>query len=323
MMIKVGIVGYGNLGRGVEVNLKNAPDMELVGIFTRREPSSINTDSPVYALESIYDFKDKMDVVILCGGSRTDIPEQGPMLAEYFNTVDSYDNHVQIPIYFASMDHVAQANRTVAVIATGWDPGLFSLNRLLGEAILPQGESYTFWGKGLSQGHGDAVRRVKGIKDAVQYTIPNQDLIDQINRGEEIVYDSHSAHTREVFAVLEEGADATSVENEIKSMPDYFENYETTVHFITEAELKADHQGLPHGGHVIRSGYTSEENHHLYDFKLQLDSNPEFTAAVNVAYARAAARLAREGVIGAKTVFDIAPAYLSPFDGEELRQRLL
>lgn len=323
MMIKVGIVGYGNLGRGVEVNLKNAPDMELVGIFTRREPSSINTDSPVYALESIYDFKDKMDVVILCGGSRTDIPEQGPMLAEYFNTVDSYDNHAQIPIYFASMDNVAQANRTVAVIATGWDPGLFSLNRLLGEAILPQGESYTFWGKGLSQGHGDAVRRVNGIKDAVQYTIPNQDLIDQINRGEEIVYDSHSAHKREVFAVLEEGADAASVENDIKSMPDYFENYETTIHFITEAELKADHQGLPHGGHVIRSGYTSEENHHLYDFKLQLDSNPEFTAAVNVAYARAAARLAREGVIGAKTVFDIAPAYLSPFDGEELRQRLL
>ncbi|MGO4937817.1 diaminopimelate dehydrogenase [Fundicoccus sp. Sow4_H7] len=322
-MIKVGIVGYGNLGRGVEVNLKNAPDMELVGIFTRREPSSINTDSPVYALESIYDFKDKMDVVILCGGSRTDIPEQGPMLAEYFNTVDSYDNHAQIPIYFASMDNVAQANRTVAVIATGWDPGLFSLNRLLGEAILPQGESYTFWGKGLSQGHGDAVRRVNGIKDAVQYTIPNQDLIDQINRGEEIVYDSHSAHKREVFAVLEEGADAASVENDIKSMPDYFENYETTIHFITEAELKADHQGLPHGGHVIRSGYTSEENHHLYDFKLQLDSNPEFTAAVNVAYARAAARLAREGVIGAKTVFDIAPAYLSPFDGEELRQRLL
>lgn len=323
MLIKVGIVGYGNLGRGVEVNLKNAPDMELVGIFTRREPSSINTGSPVYALESIYDFKDKMDVVILCGGSRTDIPEQGPMLAEYFNTIDSYDNHGQIPLHFASMDHVAQANRTVAVIATGWDPGLFSLNRLLGEAVLPQGESYTFWGKGLSQGHGDAVRRVKGVKDAVQYTIPNQDLIDQINRGEEVVYDSHSAHTREVFAVLEEGADAASVENEIKSMPDYFENYETTVHFITEAELKANHQGLPHGGHVVRSGYTSEENHQLYDFKLQLGSNPEFTAAVNVAYARAAARLAREGVTGAKTVFDIAPAYLSPFDGEELRQRLL
>ncbi|UUX33679.1 diaminopimelate dehydrogenase [Fundicoccus culcitae] len=322
-MIKVGIVGYGNLGRGVEANIKNAPDMELVGIFTRREPESIKTESPVFGLDLIYDFKGMIDVLILCGGSRTDIPEQGPMLAEYFNTVDSYDNHAQIPLYFASMDHVAQTNRTVSVIATGWDPGLFSLNRLLGEAILPKGNTYTFWGKGLSQGHGDAVRRIEGVKDAVQYTIPNEELINKINIGEEVVYDSHTAHTREVYAVLEEGADAATIENEIVTMPDYFEGYQTRVHFISEEELAANHQGLPHGGHVIRSGYTSENNHQLYDFKLQLGSNPEFTAAVNVAYARAAARLAKEGVRGAKTVFDIAPAYLSPYDADELRERLL
>ncbi len=322
-MINIGIVGYGNLGRGVEANLKNAPDMNLVGIFSRRNPDTLDTEAKAYHMDDILNFKDKIDVLILCGGSRSDIPEQGPALAEHFNTVDSYDNHSQIPNYFESMDTVAKAHKYVSIIATGWDPGLFSLNRLIGEAILPKGDTYTFWGKGLSQGHGDAVRRVEGVKDGVQYTIPNTELIDQIHAGETVEYTSKSAHNRDVYVVLEEGADAEKVKNDIVTMPDYFEGYQTEVTFITEEELHANHAGLPHGGRVIRSGETSPDLQQVYEFGLNLGSNPEFTAAVNVAYARAAYKLHQEGLSGAQTVFDIAPKYLSPKSAADLRKELL
>lgn len=322
-MINIGIVGYGNLGRGVEANLKNAPDMNLVGIFSRRNPDTLDTETKAYHMDDILNFKDKIDVLILCGGSRSDIPEQGPALAEHFNTVDSYDNHSQIPNYFESMDSVAKAHKYVSIIATGWDPGLFSLNRLIGEAILPKGDTYTFWGEGLSQGHGDAVRRVEGVKDGVQYTIPNTELIDQIHAGETVEYTSKSAHNRDVYVVLEEGADAEKVKNDIVTMPDYFEGYQTEVTFITGEELHANHAGLPHGGRVIRSGETSPDMQQVYEFGLNLGSNPEFTAAVNVAYARAAYKLHQEGLSGAQTVFDIAPKYLSPKSAADLRKELL
>lgn len=322
-MINIGIVGYGNLGRGVEANLKNAPDMNLVGIFSRRNPDTLDTEATAYHIDDILNFKDEIDVLILCGGSRSDIPEQGPALAEHFNTVDSYDNHSQIPNYFESMDSVAKAHKYVSIIATGWDPGLFSLNRLIGEAILPKGDTYTFWGEGLSQGHGDAVRRVEGVKDGVQYTIPNTELIDQIHAGETVEYTSKSAHNRDVYVVLEEGADAEKVKNDIVTMPDYFEGYQTEVTFITEEELHANHAGLPHGGRVIRSGETSPDMQQVYEFGLNLGSNPEFTAAVNVAYARAAYKLHQEGHSGAQTVFDIAPKYLSPKSDADLRKELL
>ena len=322
-MINIGIVGYGNLGRGVEANLKNAPDMNLVGIFSRRNPDTLDTEAKAYHMDDILNFKDKIDVLILCGGSRSDIPEQGPALAEHFNTVDSYDNHSQIPNHFESIDTVAKAHKYVSIIATGWDPGLFSLNRLIGEAILPKGDTYTFWGEGLSQGHGDAVRRVEGVKDGVQYTIPNTELIDQIHAGETVEYTSKSAHNRDVYVVLEEGADAEKVKNDIVTMPDYFEGYQTEVTFITEEELHANHAGLPHGGRVIRSGETSPDMQQVYEFGLNLGSNPEFTAAVNVAYARAAYKLHQEGLSGAQTVFDIAPKYLSPKSDADLRKELL
>lgn len=322
-MINIGIVGYGNLGRGVEANLKNAPDMNLVGIFSRRNPDTLDTEATAYHMDDILNFKDKIDVLILCGGSRSDIPEQGPALAEHFNTVDSYDNHSQIPNYFESIDTVAKAHKYVSIIATGWDPGLFSLNRLIGEAILPKGDTYTFWGEGLSQGHGDAVRRVEGVKDGVQYTIPNTELIDQIHAGETVEYTSKSAHNRDVYVVLEEGADAEKVKNDIVTMPDYFEGYQTEVTFITGEELHANHAGLPHGGRVIRSGETSPDMQQVYEFGLNLGSNPEFTAAVNVAYARAAYKLHQEGLSGAQTVFDIAPKYLSPKSAADLRKELL
>lgn len=323
MMINIGIVGYGNLGRGVEANIANSPDMNLVGIFSRRDPKTLDTSSQAYHMDDLLDFKGKIDVLILCGGSRTDIPEQGPALAAHFNTVDSYDNHSNIPAYFESVDKVAQESGKVSIIATGWDPGLFSLNRLIGEAILPQGNTYTFWGKGLSQGHGDAVRRVEGVRDGVQYTIPNEELMERIHQGESVEYTSKSAHNRDVYVVLEEGANEEKVRQEIVTMPDYFEGYHTTVTFITEEELKANHSGLPHGGHVIRSGNTTPDNHQLYEFTLELGSNPEFTAAVNVAYARAAYKLGQAGEFGAKTVFDIAPKYLSPKSDAELRKELL
>ncbi len=321
--IKIGIVGYGNLGRGVEVGLKNHSDMELVGIFSRRDPKDLDTSAPAYLLDDILTFKDKIDVLILCGGSKSDIPEQGPALAEHFNTVDAYDTHALMPKYFGEMDQVATANNRVSVIATGWDPGLFSLNRLMQEAILPTGETYTFWGRGLSQGHSDAVRRVEGIKKAVQYTVPDEQLIQAIQAGEKVEYNQKDAHAREVYAVLEEDADPELVETTILEMPDYFKGYQTSVHFISDAEFDEKHQGMGHGGRVIRQGLTSDETISTIEFALNLDSNPEFTAAVNIVYARAAYKLAEAKQYGAKTVFDIPPIYLSTKSRDEVIKNLL
>lgn len=321
--IKIGIVGYGNLGRGVEVGLKNHSDMELVGIFSRRDPKDLDTSAPAYLLDDILTFKDKIDVLILCGGSKSDIPEQGPALAEHFNTVDAYDTHALMPKYFGEMDQVATANNRVSVIATGWDPGLFSLNRLIQEAILPTGETYTFWGRGLSQGHSDAVRRVEGIKKAVQYTVPDEQLIQAIQAGEKVEYNQKDAHAREVYAVLEEDADPELVETTILEMPDYFKGYQTSVHFISDAEFDEKHQGMGHGGRVIRQGLTSDETISTIEFALNLDSNPEFTAAVNIVYARAAYKLAEAKQYGAKTVFDIPPIYLSTKSRDEVIKNLL
>ena len=321
--IKIGIVGYGNLGQGVEIGLKNHPDMELVGIFSRRDPKTLNTQSPTYLLQDILSFKDKIDVLILCGGSKTDIPVQGPNLIEHFNTVDAYDTHAKIPEYFSKMNPIAEENKKVAVIATGWDPGLFSMNRLMQEAILPEGQSYTFWGRGVSQGHSDAVRRVKGVKEAAQYTVPDEMMIKKILAGETVDYNSIDAHTREVYVVLEEDANPTEVEKEIKEMPNYFAGYQTGVSFISEEEFKAEHQSMPHGGRVIRQGKTSEDALSIIDFSLSLESNPEFTAAVNIAYARAAYKLSKAKEYGARTVLDIPPYYLSSKSREELMRDLL
>lgn len=321
--IKIGIVGYGNLGRGVEVGLKNHSDMELVAIFSRRDPKDLDTSAPAYLLDDILTFKDKIDVLILCGGSKSDIPEQGPALAEHFNTVDAYDTHALMPKYFGEMDQVATDNNRVSVIATGWDPGLFSLNRLMQEAILPTGETYTFWGRGLSQGHSDAVRRVEGIKKAVQYTVPDEQLIQAIQAGEKVEYNQKDAHAREVYAVLEEDADPELVETTILEMPDYFKGYQTSVHFISDAEFDEKHQGMGHGGRVIRQGQTSDETISTIEFALNLDSNPEFTAAVNIVYARAAYKLAEAKQYGAKTVFDIPPIYLSTKSRDEVIKNLL
>ena len=321
--IKIGIVGYGNLGRGVEVGLKNHPDMELVGIFSRRDPKKLDTTAPAYLIDDILDFKEKIDVLILCGGSKTDIPEQGPALAEHFNTVDAYDTHALMPKHFAKMDEVASSHKNVSVIATGWDPGLFSLNRLMQEAILPAGETYTFWGRGLSQGHSDAVRRVPGVKKAVQYTVPDEMMIEDIQAGKKVEYDQKNAHVREVYAVLDGDADPIVVKKTIVEMPDYFEGYRTSVSFISDEEFEADHQGMGHGGHVIRQGNTSEENISTIEYGLTLESNPEFTAAVNIVYARAAYKLAEAKQYGAKTIFDIPPIYLSPKSRDEIIKNLL
>ena len=321
--IKIGIVGYGNLGQGVEVGLKNHPDMELVGIFSRRDPKTLDTQSPAYLVQDILDFKDKIDVLILCGGSKTDIPKQGPALIEHFNTVDAYDTHAEIPEYFNKMNPIAEKNQKVAVIATGWDPGLFSMNRLMQEAILPNGQSYTFWGRGVSQGHSDAVRRIKGVKEAAQYTVPDEMMINKILAGETVDYNQKDAHTREVYVVLEEDANPTEVEKEIKEMPNYFVGYQTGVSFISEEEFKAEHQSMPHGGRVIRQGKTSKDALSIIDFSLSLESNPEFTAAVNIAYARAAYKLSQEEKYGARTVLDIAPHYLSSKSREDLMRDLL
>ena len=321
--IRIGIVGYGNLGRGVEVGLKNHPDMELVGIFSRRNPESLDTKTAAYLLEDIIQFQDKIDVLILCGGSKSDIPTQGPALAEHFNTVDAYDTHALIPEYFKQMDSVAKESKHVSVISTGWDPGLFSMNRLIQEAILPKGETYTFWGRGVSQGHSDAVRGVEGVGKAVQYTVPNQLDIEAIHEGEQITYDSKKAHMREVYVVLEEDADPVDVEKQIKEMPDYFEGYQTSVQFISVEEYEAEHTNMPHGGRVMRQGQTSDASQSLIEFSLDLESNPEFTAAVNIAYARAAYKLAAEKQYGARTVLDIAPHYLSSKSREELIKELL
>lgn len=323
MAINIGIVGYGNLGKGVETELALNPDMELIGVFTRRSPEEVSSNAPVYHLDEITDFKDKIDVLILCGGSKSDIPVQAPVLQQDFHTVNSYDNHAEIPAHFDNIDEVAIANHTVGVIATGWDPGLFSLNRLIAEAVLPRGETYTFWGKGVSQGHSDAIRRVAGVRSGVQYTLPNDNLITEIKEGKEVSYTKTSSHKRVCYVVPEEGADKKDITKDIQTMKDYFAEYESEVHFIDEEEFRLLHTGMPHGGHVIRRGYTDEENVALYEFNLDLDSNPQFTAAAAIAYARAANRLAKEKQYGAKTVFDIAPAYLSPKSGEELRKELL
>lgn len=321
--IKIGIVGYGNLGRGVEVGLQNHPDMELVGVFSRRDPKTLDTKTPAYQLDDILTFKGKIDVLILCGGSKTDIPEQGPALAEHFNTVDAYDTHALMLEHLEAMDEVATANDHVSVIATGWDPGLFSLNRLMQEAILPEGDTYTFWGRGLSQGHSDAVRRVPGVKKAVQYTVPDETMIEAIHAGEKVVYDQKNAHVREVYVVLEKDADPQLVEQTIREMPDYFEGYRTGVSFISEEAFDENHQGMGHGGRVIRQGNTSEDQVSTIEYSLNLESNPEFTAAVNIVYARAAYKLAEAKQYGAKTIFDIPPIYLSSKSRENIIKNML
>ena len=326
MTIKIGIAGYGNLGRGVLAALRQNPDMQAAAVFTRRDPASLVLDDkniPVVSLSEAVQWKGKIDVMILCGGSATDLPEQTPALAQYFNVVDSFDTHAHIPQHFADVDKVCQQAGTVGIISVGWDPGLFSLNRLYAGAVLPEGKDYTFWGKGVSQGHSDAIRRVPGVKDARQYTIPVPAALERVRCGENPELSTRQKHTRECFVVLEPGADAARVEHDIKTMPNYFADYDTTVHFISEEELRAEHAGIPHGGLVLRSGITGKGNKHLIEYSLKLDSNPEFTSSVLVAYARAAHRMAQEGACGCKTVFDVPPAYLSPKTGEALRAALL
>ena len=324
--IRIGIAGYGNLGRGVETAIQKNPDLQLVGIFTRRAPESVSpcfAETAVFHMDSLSDFQDKIDVLILCGGSKDDLPQQGPVLASQFNIVDSFDTHARIPEYYASVDAPATANKKTALISIGWDPGMFSINRLFGEALLPDGETYTFWGKGLSQGHSDAIRRVDGVKAGVQYTIPSNDAIEQVRSGARPVLSTKDKHTRECYVVLAEGADAASVEQAIVTMPDYFADYNTTVNFIDEATLAKDHQRMPHGGFVIRSGNTSDEQKQVLEFSLKLDSNPEFTASILVAYARACYRLNQMQQYGAKTAYDVAPGLLSMKSPEQLRAELL
>jgi diaminopimelate dehydrogenase len=326
--MKVGILGYGNLGRGIECAVRQNPDIELKAVFTRREPSSVKilTEGvPVYHVDEAAAHKDEIDVLILCGGSATDLPGQTPEYAKYFNVIDSFDTHANIPVHFANVDKAAKESGHVALISAGWDPGMFSLNRLYANCILPEGNDYTFWGKGVSQGHSDAIRRIQGVKNAKQYTIPVPEALNSVRAGENPELSTRQKHTRECFVVPEEGADLAKIEEEIKTMPNYFADYDTTVHFITEEELARDHSGIPHGGFVFRSGITgwNKENKHIIEYSLKLDSNPEFTSSVILAYARAIARLHAEGAAGCRTVFDIAPAYLSPLSGEELRVHLL
>ncbi len=328
MAIRVGIMGYGNLGRGVECALKHNPDMELKAVFTRRAPESVSILTEgvkVCAASEAKAMAGEIDVLILCGGSASDLPVQTPEYASYFNVVDSFDTHAKIPEHFTNTDKAAKAASKVAVISTGWDPGLFSLNRVYAGAILPDGSDYTFWGKGVSQGHSDAIRRIEGVKDARQYTIPVESALESVRNGEEPKLTTRQKHTRECFVVAEEGADKARIEQEIVTMPNYFSDYDTTVHFITEEEMKRDHSGLPHGGFVIRSGRTGweSEHRHVIEYKLKLDSNPEFTSSVIVACARAAYRMSQEGQSGCKTILDIPPAYLSSKSGEELRKELL
>lgn len=327
MSIRIGILGYGNLSRGVESAILQNSDMELVAVFTRRNPESIKTKSgvPAFGMTELENYKDKIDVLVLGGGSATDLPAQTPEYVKYFNVVDSFDTHARIPEHFENVDKVAKAAGKVGIISVGWDPGMFSLLRMISTAVLPEGENYTFWGKGVSQGHSDAVRRIKGVKDARQYTIPVEAAVNRVRNGENPVLSTKDKHTRECFVVAEEGADKTAIESEIINMPNYFSDYYTTVHFISEEEMKRDHAGLPHGGFVLRSGVTGfdKENKHIVEYSLKLDSNPEFTGSVITAYVRAAYRLSKEGVSGCKTVFDIAPAYLSSLSDEELRKTML
>ena len=327
-MIRIGILGYGNLGKGVEYAIKQNDDMQLAAVFTRRDPSSvkiITENVPVYNVKDAAAHASEIDVLILCGGSANDLPVQTPEFAKLFNVVDSFDTHAKIPSHFANVDKAAKESGKVGIISIGWDPGLFSLMRMLGNAVLPEGADYTFWGKGVSQGHSDAVRRVKGVKNAKQYTIPVDSALERVRNGENPELTTREKHTRECFVVPEEGADLAQIEQDIKTMPNYFSDYDTTVHFITEEELQKNHSGIPHGGFVIRSGKTGENgaNSHVMEFSLKLDSNPEFTSSVLIAYARAAYRLNKEGVSGCKTIFDIAPAYLCRQSGDELRAHML
>jgi len=326
--MRIGIMGYGNLGKGIECAIKQNPDMELVAVFSRRDPSTVKILTEgvnVYHVDDAVKMKDEIDVLILCGGSATDLPIQTPEYAKYFNVVDSFDTHARIPEHFANVDAAAKENENIAVISCGWDPGMFSLNRLYANCILPSGNDYTFWGKGVSQGHSDAIRRIEGVANAKQYTIPVDSALEKVRNGENPELITREKHTRECFVVAKDGADNARIEKEIKEMPNYFADYDTTVHFITEEELQRDHSGIPHGGFVIRSGKTgwNEENNHIIEYSLKLDSNPEFTASVIVACARAAFRMKKEGMTGCKTIFDIAPAYMSPLSGEELRAHML
>ncbi|GAA1304551.1 diaminopimelate dehydrogenase [Brachybacterium tyrofermentans] len=320
--LRIGIVGYGNLGRGVEIAVSLQEDMELVGVFTRRAPSTVSAaheQTIVRSMDALETMQDEVDVLVLCGGSKTDLPEQTPLLAEHFTVVDSFDTHARIPEHFARVDAAANAAGTTALISTGWDPGLFSINRVYGEAILATGSTYTFWGRGLSQGHSDALRRLDGVADAVQYTIPSQEAIARVRAGDRPELSTREKHTRECFVALEDGADADAVREEIVTMPHYFEPFETSVTFLSAEELARDHQGMPHGGFVIRAGESSPGTTQTIEYRLQEDSNPEFTASVLVAYARAAGRLAAAGEHGAKTPFDVAPGLLSPKSPEQLR----
>ena len=328
MSTRIGILGYGNLGKGVELAVNAAPDMELVAVFTRRDPSSLKIQTagvPVVSVNDVASYKDKIDVMILCGGSATDLPVQTPEYAAMFNVVDSFDTHARIPEHFANVDKAAKESGKIAVISCGWDPGMFSLARVYSNAILPDGNDYTFWGKGVSQGHSDAIRRIKGVKNAKQYTIPVESALEAVRSGKNPELSTRDKHTRECFVVLEDGADAAAVEKEIKEMPNYFADYDTTVHFISEEELLKNHSGMAHGGFVFRSGKTgaNKEHNHIIEYSLKLDSNPEFTTSVLVAVARAAFRMQAEGMTGCKTILDIPPAYLSDKSGEELRAHLL
>lgn len=325
-LIRIGIVGYGNLGRGVETSIQKNPDLQLVGIFTRRAPETVKpcfAETSVFHMDLLADFKEKIDVLILCGGSKDDLPQQTPQLASQFNTVDSFDTHARIPEFFDAVNAPALANKKTVMISIGWDPGMFSINRLFGEALLPDGETYTFWGKGLSQGHSDAIRRVDGVKAGVQYTIPSTDAIEKVRSGSRPQLSTKDKHTRECYVVLENGADAKAVEQAIVTMPDYFADYNTTVNFIDEETLRKEHNSMPHGGFVIRSGNSSAEQNQVIEFSLKLDSNPEFTASVLVAYARACYRMNQTGQYGAKTAFDVAPGLLSMKSPEQLRKEIL
>ena len=325
--IRIGIVGYGNIGRGVEQSIKRNDDMELKAVFTRRDPASVKIQTEgaeVKHFDDMEAMKDDIDVMILCGGSATDLPVIGPKVAASFNTIDSFDTHAKIPEYFANVDKAAKEGKNVSIISVGWDPGMFSLNRLYAESILVQGSTYTFWGKGVSQGHSDAIRRIPGVKNAIQYTVPVDEAVDQVRSGSEPKLTTRDKHTRECYVVAQEGANKAEIENAIKTMPNYFDEYNTTVHFISEEELKRDHSKMPHGGFVIRTGETGEEgNKHVIEYSLKLDSNPEFTASVLIAYARAAYRLNQKGENGARSVFDIAPALLSMKTPEQLRKEIL
>ncbi|MBO5745894.1 MAG: diaminopimelate dehydrogenase [Clostridia bacterium] len=328
MSIKIGIMGYGNLGRGIECAIKQNADLELVAVFSRRDPKTVKILTEgvgVYHVDEVLNFKDKIDVLVLCGGSATDLPAQTPEYAKYFNVVDSFDTHAKIPEHFENVNKTAKENGHVAVISSGWDPGMFSLNRLYAGAVLPNGTSYTFWGKGVSQGHSDAIRRIDGVKDARQYTIPIDSALEAVRSGSDPELSTREKHERECFVVVENGADKQRIENEIKTMPNYFADYNTTVHFISQEELDRDHKGIPHGGFVIHSGKTgwNQENTHIIEYSLKLDSNPEFTSSVIAAVARAAHKMHKDGLTGCKTMFDIAPSYLSPLTPEDLRAKLL